>query len=68
MALHADCSWISWGVRITIDVSGEPAGMALQIGDGPPDWQSIDPELAGYALRAAATGAVFGDSIVSWET
>jgi hypothetical protein len=56
------------GVRITIDVSGEPAQMALQVGDGPPDWQPIDPELAAYALSAAATGAVFGDNIVSWET
>jgi hypothetical protein len=58
----------SLGVRITIDVSGEPARMALQIGEGPTEWQPIDRELAGYALRAAATGAVFGDSIVSWKT
>ncbi len=56
------------GVRITIDITGEPARMALQVGDGPADWQPIDPELAAYALSAAATGAVFGDSIVSWET
>lgn len=58
------------GVRITIDVSGEPARMAMQVGDGPPDWQPIDPDLAAYALTRAATGVTFeGDGetgIVSW--
>jgi hypothetical protein len=54
------------GLRVTIDTAA--MRMALQIGDGAQVWQPIDPDLAAYALSAAATGAVFGDSIVSWET
>ena len=54
------------GVRIIIDTVG--MRMALQIGDGPTEWQPIDRELGAYALDAAATGVTFGDGIVSWET
>jgi hypothetical protein len=45
------------GLRITIDGSGRQMGLAL--GDGPPDWQPLDAELAESALRAGATGAQF---------
>jgi hypothetical protein len=54
------------GLRITIDTAG--LRMALQIGDGPTEWQPVDRDLGAYALDAAATGVTFGDGIVSWET
>jgi DNA invertase Pin-like site-specific DNA recombinase len=56
------------GISITIDAAARR--LALQIGDGPPDWQPIDAELAAYALARAATGVTFegvGEAdIVSW--
>ena len=56
------------GLRITIDAKARALG--LQLGGGPIDWQPLEAELAGHALRRAATGASFssdGDSsMVVW--
>jgi DNA invertase Pin-like site-specific DNA recombinase len=45
------------GLRIVVDGAGRRMGLAL--GDGPPDWQPLDAELAQSALRQGATGATF---------
>lgn len=45
------------GLRVTIDTAG--MRMALQIGDGPQQWQPIDRELGAAALADGATSAVF---------
>jgi DNA invertase Pin-like site-specific DNA recombinase len=45
------------GISIVIDAAARRMGLA--IGDGEPDWQPLDRELAGEALGQGATGAVF---------
>ena len=58
------------GIRIVIDAAG--GRLALAIGDGPPDWQPIDPDLALYALEQVATDATFTEdeegTIVTWPS
>lgn len=58
------------GLQITIDAAA--SRLALQLGDGPPDWQPIEPELALYALERVATDATFTDddegTIVTWPS
>jgi putative YjhG/YagF family dehydratase len=60
-------------IRIVIDTAG--GRMALQISDGPQQWQPIDRELGAAALADGATGATFfagGDdglgAGVEWRT
>jgi hypothetical protein len=48
---------VALGVRVTIDAAARR--LALQIGDGPLDWQPLDRELAEEALGGHATGAQF---------
>jgi DNA invertase Pin-like site-specific DNA recombinase len=45
------------GLRISID--GAVRRMGLALGDGPPDWQPLDGDLAASALAWGATGATF---------
>jgi DNA invertase Pin-like site-specific DNA recombinase len=47
--------------RLGLVVLLDPARprLALQIGDGEPDWQPVDPELGRAALAAGAMGATF---------
>jgi hypothetical protein len=42
------------GVRILLDVRPALPLMGLAIGDGPVDWQPMDPELTAYSLQAGA--------------
>jgi hypothetical protein len=47
----------SLGLRVSIDTAAMK--MALQIGEGPQQWQPIDRELGAAALADGATGATF---------
>lgn len=54
------------GIRVTLDRERRRVGMA--IGDGPIDWQPLDPQAVKIALASRTTSAAFRDITITAES